>query len=257
MTASDRLQLHDQGYLILRGLIEPDFLEELRLRTDELVALEGAEAGSEFRKEEGAIRLANLVDKGRVFERLVSHPVLLEYMQAILGDKFKLSSLNYRSTNPFSKDAQPLHSDSGAIVDSIGYSVANSVWLLDDFTLENGATRFVPGTHKLGKLPQEMLADPQAPHPDEQLLLGKAGDVAIMNAHMWHGGTANRTAVPRRALHGFFTRWDKPQQQYQKQLLRQETITHLTPTLRSVLAIDDPLNDELCAKTTSMTGFLK
>ena len=69
MTASDRLQLHDQGYLILRGLIEPDFLNDLRHRTDELVALEGAEAGSEFRKEEGAIRLANLVDKGRVFER--------------------------------------------------------------------------------------------------------------------------------------------------------------------------------------------
>ncbi len=257
MTDFDRQQLHDQGYLILRGLIEPDFLAGLRRRTGELVALEGSDAGAEFRKEEGAIRLANLVDKGEVFERVVSHPVMLEHMQAILGDKFKLSSLNYRSTNPFSRDAQPLHSDSGAIVDAIGYSVANSVWLLDDFTPENGATRFVPGTHKLGKLPQEMLADPQAAHPAEKLLIGKAGDVAIMNAHMWHGGTANRTATPRRALHGFFTRWDKPQQQYQKRLLRPETIAHLSPKLRAILAIDDPLNDELCARTTSMTGFLK
>ena len=257
MTDSDRQQLHDQGYLILPGLIDPEFLAELRRRTDELVALEGAQAGAEFRQEEGAIRLANLVDKGEVFERLASHPVLLECMQELLGEKFKLSSLNYRSTNPFSKDAQPLHSDSGAIVDDLGNSVANSVWLLDDFTPENGATRFVPASHKLRKLPQQALADPQAPHPNEKLLIGKAGDVAIMNAHMWHGGTANRTAIPRRALHGFFTRWDKPQQQYQKKLLRPETIARLSPRLRQVLAIDDPLNDELCASTTSMTGFLK
>ena len=120
MTVSDRQQLQDQGYLILPGLIDSEFLADLRARTDELVAEEGSMAGSEFRQEEGAIRLANLVDKGEVFERVVSHPALLECIQAILGDRFKLSSLNFRSTNPFSKDAQPLHSDSGAIIDAIG-----------------------------------------------------------------------------------------------------------------------------------------
>ena len=40
--------------------------------------------------------------------------------------------------------------------------------------------------------------------------------VVVMNAHLWHGGTANRTSAHRRALHAFYTRWDKPQQQYQK-----------------------------------------
>ena len=59
-----------------------------------------------------------------------------------------------------------------------------------------------------------------APHPDEVLLIGTAGSIAVMNAHMWHGGTANRTAAPRLAMHAFYCRRDKPQQQYQKQLLR-------------------------------------
>ena len=78
-----------------------------------------------------------------------------------------------------------------------------------------------------------------------------------MNAHMWHGGTANRTAFPRRALHGFYTRFDKPQQQYQKQLLRAETIVRLSPELRKILALDDPLNDTLSSAQTGMSGFLK
>jgi ectoine hydroxylase-related dioxygenase (phytanoyl-CoA dioxygenase family) len=66
-----------------------------------------------------------------------------------------------------------------------------------------------------------------------------------MNAHTWHGVTANRTDKQRRALHSFFCRRDVPQQQYQKKLLRSETQSALTENLRKILAIDDPLNDDL------------
>ncbi len=58
---------------------------------------------------------------------------------------------------------------------------------------ENGATRVVPGSHRWSKLPQEVLSNPIEPHPEEVLLLGKAGSVVVMNTHAWHGGTANRT----------------------------------------------------------------
>ena len=64
-----------------------------------------------------------------------------------------------------------------------------------------------------------------------------------MNAHIWHGGTANRTPAPRLAMHAFYCRRDKPQQQYQKQLLRPEVQDSLSPELREMLALDDPLND--------------
>ena len=63
--------------------------------------------------------------------------------------------------------SQPLHCDMGALPDAGGNWVCNTIWLLDDFTPENGPTRCVPGTHKSGKLPQEAMADPAAPHPDE------------------------------------------------------------------------------------------
>ena len=152
---------------------------------------------------------------------------------------------------------QPLHVDMAAIPDERGYWVCNTIWMLDDFTSENGATRLIPGSHKWGRRPQDVLADPSAPHPDEILLSGRAGGVVVMNAHLWHGGTANRTAAPRLAMHAFYCRRDKPQQQYQKQLLRPEVQAALTPELRDLLALDDPLNDELSANVTVRSGFMK
>ena len=56
---------------------------------------------------------------------------------------------------------------------------------------------------------------------------------------------------------GSYTRNDKPQQQYQKALLRSETVAGLTPLQRRVLALDDVENDRLSSETTRMSGFLK
>jgi ectoine hydroxylase-related dioxygenase (phytanoyl-CoA dioxygenase family) len=257
MTAEEQRQLDRDGYVVLESLIDSDFLAELRARTLAVFDEEGERAGHEFRTEENAHRLANLVDKGEVFRRAIVLPRLLECVRHVLGPDIKLSSLNARSADPQTDVGQPLHVDMGAIPDEHGYWVCNTVWMLDDFTPENGPTRMVPGSHRWGQRPQDVLADVHAPHPDEVLLTGKAGTVAIMNAHLWHGGTANRTAKPRLAMHAFYCRRDKPQQQYQKQLLRPDVQASLSRELRDILALDDPLNDRVSANVTVRSGFLK
>jgi ectoine hydroxylase-related dioxygenase (phytanoyl-CoA dioxygenase family) len=166
-------------------------------------------------------------------------------------------SLNARSADPSGGLPQPLHVDMSAIPDEHGYWVCNTIWMLDDFTLDNGATRVIPGSHRWRQRPQDVLDDPLAPHPDEVLVLGQAGSIAVMNAHAWHGGTANRTAAPRLAMHGFYCRRDKPQQQYQKRLLRQEVQATLSPELREMLALDDPLIDVISANVAVRSGFMK
>ncbi|HLK63982.1 MAG TPA: phytanoyl-CoA dioxygenase family protein [Bryobacteraceae bacterium] len=254
LTDSDRQQLDREGFLVLPGLMSPELLAALRRRVDELFEQEGAQAGSEFKQEPGARRLANLVNKGRVFEDVILTAPVLDAMAHLLGPKFKLSSLNVRSTDPHSPSDQPLHVDSGAVPDGQGYWVANSVWMLDDFTPENGATRIVPGSHLWQQAPPPGMYEA---HPQQQLVLGKAGTVVVMNAHMWHGGTANRTAAPRRAMHVYYTRWDKPQQQYQKALLSAEVQAGLNAAARRILALDDPLNDELSATGSGVSGFMK
>jgi ectoine hydroxylase-related dioxygenase (phytanoyl-CoA dioxygenase family) len=254
LSDSDRRHLDEQGWLAIRGLLSADQLAAVRGRVEELFEQEGAEAGGEFKQEPGARRLANLVNKGRIFEEVILTPQVLQCMVHVLGPRFKLSSLNVRSANPHTEDGQPLHADSGAIADDSGYIVCNSVWMLDDFTPDNGATRMVPGSHRWRRLPH---ADFFEPHPEEQLVLGKAGDVVVMNAHMWHGGTANRTAVPRRAMHLYYTRFDQPQQQFQKRLLSAEVQARLSPEARRILALDDPLNDELSSVGSGKSGFMK
>jgi phytanoyl-CoA dioxygenase PhyH len=251
-----RRQLDEQGYVRIPGFIAPERRQRLVDRIDALFAAEGAAAGAEFRQEPGAQRLANLVDKGEVFVDCIVDPALLEYLAHVLGPRFKLSSLNARSANPRSEESQPLHIDAGALPDERGYWVCNTVWLLDDFTTENGALRAVPGSHRSGRRPQDALEDPQRTHPDEVLVTGEAGDLVVMNSHLWHGGTANRTDRSRLALHAFYCRWDKPQQQYQKAGLRPETEARLSAAARAVLALDDPANDAMSAEG-GRSGFMK
>jgi ectoine hydroxylase-related dioxygenase (phytanoyl-CoA dioxygenase family) len=257
MTAEQQRQLDEQGFVLLPRLLDDGFLRELRDAIHGLFDREGDRAGQEFRTEPNAHRLANLVDKGEVFRRAIVLPALLPLVRHVLGPHIKLSSLNARSADPQSDEGQPLHVDMGAVPDAQGYWVCNTVWMLDDFTPDNGATRLIPGSHRWGTRPQDVLADTVAPHPGEELLLGPAGSVAVMNAHLWHGGTANRTLAPRLAMHAFYCRGDKPQQQYQKALLSPGVQAALAPDVRAILALDDPENDRLSAAPREVSGFMK
>ncbi|MBI1764805.1 MAG: phytanoyl-CoA dioxygenase family protein [Acidobacteria bacterium] len=253
----EKQQLDEAGLLVLNNFMSAERCAALHQRLAEIFAALGARAGAEFKQEPQTDRLANLVEHGELFERAIAEPKVLAAVAHVLGPDFKLSSLNARSPRPQSDWVQPLHCDTGALPDERGNKVCNVIWFLDDFTGENGAPRFVPGSHRAGRLPQDVLADASAPHPDEVLVLGKAGTLAVMNAHIWHGGTANRTAQPRLAMHSFYCRRDQPQQQYQKRLLSGAAQQRLTPELRQLLALDDPLNDELSSQSSGRSGFLR
>ena len=85
LSDSEKQQLDECGYLVLPGLMGPELLREVRDKVEELFAREGAAAGSEFKQEPHARRLANLVDKGEVFERVILTPRVLECMEHVLG----------------------------------------------------------------------------------------------------------------------------------------------------------------------------
>jgi ectoine hydroxylase-related dioxygenase (phytanoyl-CoA dioxygenase family) len=257
LTETDKRQLDDDGFLVLEDFMDAALLAGLRARLGQLFAEEGDAAGAEFKQEPGCRRLANLADKGAILHTVIAMPRVLEYVRHVLGPDVKLSSLNARSVNPDGSRGQPLHADMSAVADERGYWVCNTVWMLDDFTTANGALRVVPGSHRRRQLPQHALADPLADHPEQVLVTGRAGSVVVINAHTWHAGTANRTAAPRTALHAFYCRRDKPQQQYQKALLRPEVQQSLSPSLRHLLALDDPENDRLSAEVAVRSGFLK
>ena len=76
----------------------------------------------------------------------------------------------------------------------------NTVWMLDDFSAENGGTRVVPGSHKSGlEAPPEGFC---VRHVHQSH--APAGSVLVFNGQCWHGGGANRSQRLRHALFGHY-----------------------------------------------------
>jgi ectoine hydroxylase-related dioxygenase (phytanoyl-CoA dioxygenase family) len=236
LTQAEKDQLDCDGYLPLPNIMSPELVAQIGRRVDELVEIEGEDAGKEVHQEAGTDRLSDLVNKDPLFEICFTHPRVLAAIYHVLGQEFKLSSLNFRAALP-GQGLQALHADWGGAVAPGDYYVCNSIWLLDDFTEANGATRVVPGTQRSGKVPKDAMADPKDAHPDEALLLAPAGTVVIFNSHTWHGGTLNRTDSRRRAMHSYFCRRDQRQQLDQQKYIRDTTYQRLSPAARYILDV--------------------
>jgi hypothetical protein len=238
LTQQEKDQLDRDGFLPLSGILTAEHVDSLRARARELLQAEGDRAGVEVHQEAGTERLSDLVNKGTEFDICYTHPRVLAAMAHVLAGDFKMSSLNYRAALP-GQGHQALHTDWREPVSAGGFRVCNSIWLLDDFTTDNGPTRVVPGSHLRGTLPKDEMPDPAAPHPDERLLLAPSGTVVIFNSHLWHGGTLNRSSARRRALHSYFCRRAERQQLDQRQYVRAETRSRLSAAARYVLDVDE------------------
>jgi hypothetical protein len=236
--------LERDGYLNLGQLLSTSKVRAVNNRIKELISLEGENAGSELLdskyirhpKEAGADRLADLVNKGPIFDQFYTHPKVLSAVASVIGDRYKLSSLNYRAAKP-GLGLQKLHVDFGNAVPEGGYKVCNTIWLLDDFVANNGATRIVPGTHKSKVLPEDALEDTNLPHPDEVKIIAPAGSVVIFNSHVWHGGTTNYTQNYRRSIHSYFCALDQPQQLNQKKYITAATRNRIGTAGEKILGV--------------------
>ncbi len=189
----------------------------------------------------GTIRICDLVNKGAEFDVLYTHPKLIAAVRHIIGKNFKLSSLNYRSPKP-QQGQQLLHVDWGWATRPGEYFACNALWLLDDLTLENGATRIVAGSHLYGILPGDEMDNPMLPHPDQFLPSPCAGSILLVNSHVWHGGTLNNSSKPRRLIQSYFVHKAHPAQLEQRQFLKPETQKRLSKQALAIL--DIPLREE-------------
>ncbi len=108
--------LDEQGYLPLPGVLNPGEAAALARLFDQLVTDEGDQAGLEAHQEQGADRLANLVDKDPIFDLCWNNPHQLAAISHVLGwQDFKVFSLNGRAALP-GQGHQGLHVDWGSAV---------------------------------------------------------------------------------------------------------------------------------------------
>lgn len=237
LTEKMKEELNTLGYTVVHGVADPQWLEAMRDLIDEIVEKEGDNLAIEHHQEATATRIANLINKGVIWEKVWAHPLILSACRYIFQGDFKISSLNAREAL-LNGGSQPLHADwKKPRPDFPKVHLVNTIWAIDDLSSENGAPRIIPGTHLRPELPEEVLEDPEQPHPDEVVFAAPAGSVMIYNAHTWHGGTCNHIGSRRRVLHGLYIdRQDTPQQDQQR-WLRPETASRLTPAQKWLLDV--------------------
>lgn len=132
------------------------------------------------------------------WSELLAHPLTSALAAAVLP---RPAVFTAHGRNPLpGYGQQGLHADSPPREPGEGALVVTAIWMLDHFTLHNGATRVVPGTHRLAHPVPRAYAQPSAHHPDEIVVTGDAGSVLVLNGHLWHSGTLNRSDGPRRAV---------------------------------------------------------
>lgn len=102
----------------------------------------------------------------------------------------------------------------------------NMLVMLDDFTVENGATQVLRGSHRFPEKPSDDLFERQC-----EQIVGPSGTVVLFNSYLWHRGGFNHTQRHRVALTlSFGPAFIKPQVDYARMLgeVRGEQMSELT-----------------------------
>jgi ectoine hydroxylase-related dioxygenase (phytanoyl-CoA dioxygenase family) len=200
-------RLADDGYVVVSGLLTPDGVRSAA--ADLQRVLEAVPRGRNAFEGLSTQRIYALFAKTRTFDQAAIHPLVLEVLDQVLGH-YQLSAPVGISIGP-GEQAQILHRDDAVypLPQPCPPVVVNTMWPLDEFTGDNGATRFIPGSHRWepGRVP--------APDDEVDTATLSPGAVMFYLGSLWHGGGANRTGRPRLGvILEYAAAWLRPQENH-------------------------------------------
>ena len=121
----------------------------------------------------------------------IAHPQVLQVVRHFLGDNVRLGEACTKWVKPRAPQGG-IHSDSThdlpARLPETPWMI-NSIWMITDFTVENGATLVVPFSHRARRRPSA--SDIAESHPVS--VCGRRGSVLLWHGGAWHGQGANTT----------------------------------------------------------------
>ena len=222
--------IDEHGYCLVKEALTPEQLAEARERLSEQAEAERkagvgffydgripGDLGTFPEPKTGNSQLVFfLANKGRIFREMAALPDILDIVRHVLGEEIRIQNLLAQITRSDRK-AQTLHQDQWFVPSSGRYDepmragsitrenpgqpetpgatlmpciVCNVMWMLDDFTSENGATWIVPGSHKLGRRPNK------DDLKNQMQVIGPAGNCFIFDGRLFHGAGAYLSQDP-------------------------------------------------------------
>jgi ectoine hydroxylase-related dioxygenase (phytanoyl-CoA dioxygenase family) len=226
------------GYVILESLLSAPEVDEIRAALAPYLERHFGRNSFEGKKTE---RVYTLVAKGEPFARLVEHPLVLKVCDAFLQPNYLLTASQAIRIHP-GEAPQGFHTDDVFFPmprPRPALSVS-TIWAIDPFTIDNGATRVIPKSHLWGDerpsgaaLPEDFMSamryglgsaeselnrfaasDNPADAPVIPAVM-PAGSVVVFLGTLWHGGGANTSDAPRTAVsHQYGQPWARQQENF-------------------------------------------
>jgi len=150
--------------------------------------------------EQDTIRV--LPDVAEEFWDVAFNERLRDFLSATLGDYYILNQVNGLRNRARARYSQATyHRDLPYqhFVSSRPLAI-NALFALDDFTIENGATRVIPASHKIEPFPSD-----QTVQRLERQVEVPRGTFIVLDCMLYHAGSTNKSDRDRRAVNHVFT----------------------------------------------------
>jgi ectoine hydroxylase-related dioxygenase (phytanoyl-CoA dioxygenase family) len=142
----DLAAIEEHGFVVIERLLSEEDLAEIRRELAPQLAADPF--GRNNFEGHRTQRVYSLVGKGKIFEDLAEHPRILALCDALLRPNYLLTASQAICIHP-GETPQPFHTD------DTFYPMArprpamsvSTIWAVDPFTAENGATQVVRGSH--------------------------------------------------------------------------------------------------------------
>jgi hypothetical protein len=222
---ADMAAIDRNGYVIFENLLTVEDCEHIRDVVQPWLGHTGRNSFEGRRTQ----RIYSVLSRTRVCDRLVDHPRVLAMLDRLLMPNYLLSALQAINIQP-GESAQLTHHDDGfyPVPRPRDPLAAATIWAIDDFTADNGATVLLPGSHRWGK---------RRPEPDDQIfpVVMPAGSCVFFVGTLWHGGGANTSDRDRLAVTAQYCQpWLRPMEPYTLSIPR-ETARAVSDDIRRML----------------------
>jgi hypothetical protein len=222
---ADMAALDRDGYVIWENLLSVDECQQIRDVVTPWLGHTGRNAFEGRRTQ----RIYSVLSRTRVCDRLADHPRVLAVLDRLLMPNYLLSALQAINIQP-GESAQLPHHDDGfyPIPRPRAPLTAATIWAIDDFTADNGATVLFPGSHRWE-------ARPPGPDDASKPVVMPAGSCVFFVGTLWHGGGANTTDHARLAVTAQYCQpWLRPMEAFTLSIPRDVART-LSPDIQRMI----------------------
>lgn len=186
-------EFNENGFVIIEDAVSKDFIERAKKQLVEALKKEVEFLGTTDYKFYGYV-LSN-AKYGGAFLEVFDNDKLMTPVNWVLGDNSIIYSYTSSSMPPHKvNDSSHVHVDCPIYLED--FILRMGVLIpLNDFTNDNGATYYLPGSHKSEEKPSDEYF-----YANAKRLNIKPGSAWIFNTRLWHAGGENKTDEWRHAL---------------------------------------------------------